>query len=123
MWAVAIWLERERIKQTTEPGLQVMSSESSKPPSPAFKKRKADAFTEMLDDKLDDALLKDCVREIVAELLAKPEKILYTLTKVRTDDLIPKPKVSTATGHGSKAEPDFSKEYKTYGLVPKDTWA
>jgi len=99
-----------------------MSSESSKP-SPAFKKRKADGFTQMLDDQLDDALLKDCVREIVAELLAKPEKILYTLTKVRTDDLIPKPKVSTATGHGSKADPDFSKEYKTYGLVPKDTWA
>ena len=44
------------------------------------KKRKADAFTDMLDDKLDDALLKDSVREIVCELHAKPEKILYTLS-------------------------------------------
>lgn len=98
------------------------TSDSSKTQTPC-KKRKADAFTEMLDDKLDDALLKDSVREIVSELLAKPAKILYTLTKVRTDDLIPKPKVCTATAGLGKAEPDFSKEYKTYGLVPKDTYS
>eukprot|EP00975_Prorocentrum_lima_P058333 12242410-Prorocentrum_lima.AAC.1 len=73
----------------------------------------------MLDEGLDDALLKSAMKEIVSELLAKPAKILYTHSKVKGDDLIPTPKATSSSSPG-KVEADFSKEYKCYGLVPKD---
>eukprot|EP00975_Prorocentrum_lima_P053724 11273692-Prorocentrum_lima.AAC.1 len=94
-----------------------MSSESSLTPT---KKRKVtDSFAVMLDEGLDDPALKSAMKEIVAELLNKPAKILFCHAKVTSDDLIPKARASSSCIE-VKGDADFHKEYHTYGLVPKE---